>query len=257
LRDIAENNCVALNKPVKVERLSQVIQQLLEIPQSVTREAVARSSARPSGANATATVFLVDDHRDVRDAMQILLTKAGYSVKVYASAKDFLNSYHPGSKGCLITDVRMPGMGGFELLAQLTAAGNGLPAIVITGQGNIATAVQAMKAGAVDFIEKPIKPDALLACVDRALRQVASPAERSAWRKAAAMRHAGLTKREREVMEFVIAGHANKKIATGLGISQRTVETHRATVMKKMGANSLPDLVRLHAATNEKFPAAD
>ena len=111
--------------------------------------------------------------------MQILLATAGYSVKTFASAAAFLSSYRPAEKGCLVTDVRMPGMNGFELLAQLAAAGHSLPAIVITGQGDIAMAVQAMRAGAVDFIEKPIDSSALLACVNRALRQAASPAERS------------------------------------------------------------------------------
>ena len=142
----------------------------------------------------------------------------------------------------------MPGMNGFELLAQVAVAGHGLPAIVITGQGDVAMAVQAIKAGAVDFIEKPTNPDTLIACVNRALRQVASPSERATWREAAALRIAGLTRREREVMALVIAGHANKEIAARTGISQRTVETHRAAVMKKMGAASLSELVRLEIA---------
>jgi len=143
-------------------------------------------------------------------------------------------------------------MTGFELLAQLAAAGHALPAIVITGQGDIPMAVQAMRAGAVDFIEKPTDPSALLACINRALRQTASPAERSSWRQAAAMRVAGLTKREREVMDLVVDGTANKDIAARLRINQRTVETHRATVMKKMGASSLSELVRLELAARAK-----
>jgi two-component system CheB/CheR fusion protein len=196
-------------------------------------------------ATSAATIYVVDDDRGVRDMMQLLLTKAGYSVETFASAKAFLSGYRPGKKDCLLTDVRMPGMSGFELLAQLAAAAYALPAIVITGQGDIAMAVQAMKAGAVDFIEKPTDPAALLICVDRALRQSASPAERSSWRKAVAMRIAGLTKREREVMDLVVAGVANKDISARLGINQRTVETHRAAVMKKMGASSLSELVRL------------
>jgi two-component system CheB/CheR fusion protein len=188
---------------------------------------------------------VVDDDRSAREAMQLLLTKAGYAVETFASAKAFLSGYRPGKNGCLLTDVRMPGMNGFELLAQLAAAAYALPAIVITGQGDIAMAVQAMKAGAVDFIEKPTDPAALLICVDRALGQSASPAERSSWRNAIAMRIAGLTKREREVMDLVVAGLANKDISARLGINQRTVETHRAAVMKKMGASSLSELVRL------------
>jgi two-component system CheB/CheR fusion protein len=205
----------------------------------------------PNGTSA-ATIYVVDDDRSAREAMQILLTEAGYPVKTYASAATFLNSFQPGQKGCLLTDVRMPGMNGFELLAQLAAAGHALPAIVITGQGDIAMAVQAMRAGAVDFIEKPTDPCALLACISRALRQTASPAERSSQRQAAAMRVAGLTKREREVMDLVVAGMANKDIAARLRINQRTVETHRATVMKKMGASSLSELVRLELAARVK-----
>jgi two-component system CheB/CheR fusion protein len=157
----------------------------------------------------------------------------------------FLDSHRPGDKGCLITDVRMPGMGGFELLARLAAAGSHLPAIVITGRGDIAMAVEAMKAGAADFVEKPADPDTLLSCVARALKQAASPTERSAWHTAAAMRIAGLTARERQVMDLVVAGHPNKEIAVRLDISQRTVETHRAAVMEKTGASSIADLVRL------------
>jgi FixJ family two-component response regulator len=201
-----------------------------------------------SDINSGPTVFVVDDNRLAREAIRVLLLDTKYRVETYPSARDFLESYRPGETGCLITDVRMPDMDGFELLAQLATTGDGLPAIVITGQGDIATAVQAMKAGAVDFIEKPINPDALLTCIGRALLRVESPTERSARRSAAAMRIASLTAREREVMDLVVAGHANKEIAYRLGISQRTVETHRAAVMKKMGAASLADLIRLEMA---------
>ena len=204
----------------------------------------------------SATIHVVDNDRGAREAMQIFLMQAGYSVKTYASAASFLNSYRPGKKGCLITDVYMPGMNGFELLAVLAAAGHALPAIVVTGQGDVSMAVRAMRAGAVDFIEKPTDPDALLGCIDRALRQAVSPEERSSRYTAAAMRMAGLTKRQREVMDFVVAGLANKDIATRLGISRRTVETYRATVMKKVGASSLTELIRFElAARAEDLPS--
>jgi two-component system, chemotaxis family, CheB/CheR fusion protein len=139
----------------------------------------------------------------------------------------------------------MPTMNGFELIAQLMAAGQHIPTIMITGQGDIGTAVRAVKAGAADFIEKPVNPAMLLASIDRVLREAATPMQQAASGSAAAWRFAGLTKREREVMELVVGGNANKEIAYRLGISQRTVETHRAAVMKKMGASSLSQLVRL------------
>jgi len=191
-----------------------------------------------------AIIFVVDDNRDIREAMRIVLTQAGYQVQTSADASSFLESYRPGDTGCLVVDVRMPGMSGLQMLAQLAAQGSKLPAIVITGQGDIPMAVEAMRAGAVDFIEKPVDPASLLASIDRALRQAASPSERSAARAAAALRAASLTRREREVMDLVVAGHLNKQIAARLGINQRTVETHRATVMKKMEAASLSELVR-------------
>jgi FixJ family two-component response regulator len=183
--------------------------------------------------------------------MRLQLTNAGHPAKTYASAQAFMKSLRPEDTGCLITDVRMPGMSGLEMLFRLAAAGSKMPAIVITGQGDIAMAVQAMRAGAVDFIEKPVSSEALLAALDRACRLAETPAERSARRAEAIMRIASLTKREREVMDLVVAGDANKVIAARLGISQRTVETHRATVMKKLEARSLSDLVRLAIAAGE------
>jgi two-component system CheB/CheR fusion protein len=132
--------------------------------------------------------------------------------------------------------------------------GNTAPAILITGHGEVATAVAAMRAGAFDFLEKPVRPQELLACIDRALRHITSPAEQASRRTAAALRIAGLTARERAVMDLVVAGHANKDIAARLNIAQRTVETHRANVMRKMGAASLSDLVRLELAALGDLP---
>jgi two-component system, chemotaxis family, CheB/CheR fusion protein len=200
---------------------------------------------------------VIEDDQGNRDAMQTLLTDAGYQVKAYASALAFLESHRPEDRGCVITDVRMPGMNGLEMLASLVTAGSKLPAIIITGQGDIAMAVQAIRAGAADFIEKPVDPDVLLASIRRALQQTSDPAERSAVQAAAAMRIAALTKREREVMALVVAGHSNKEISARLGINQRTVETHRAAVMTKLGVRSVSDLVRLAIAAvgNEMAPA--
>jgi two-component system, chemotaxis family, CheB/CheR fusion protein len=143
-------------------------------------------------------------------------------------------------------------MNGFELLARLAGRKNALPAILVTGHGDVAMGVQAMKAGAADFIEKPVRPQQLIAAIDRALRHAATPAERTAWHDAAALRIAGLTQREREVMELVVAGHANKEIAARLRIARRTVENHRAKVMQKMGAASLSELVRLALAAGDR-----
>jgi two-component system, chemotaxis family, CheB/CheR fusion protein len=228
---------VGLTKPVKPEVLSRVIQQVLAAPAQTDFPET----------DAPATIFVVDDDPGIRESMRAVLSDAGYRVETFASAEAFLAADH-GRSGCLVVDVRMPAMSGFELLAQLAAAGDAMPAIVITGYGDVATAVEAMKAGAADFIEKPFRSQQLLACIASALRYAGSPAERSARHHEAVMRIAGLTRREREVMEQVVAGHANKEVAARLGIAQRTVETHRAKVMKKMGAASLSDLVRLAIA---------
>jgi two-component system, chemotaxis family, CheB/CheR fusion protein len=243
---VAARGYTSLCKPVKAEDLARIIHKLLTEREKV--ESGAAQIRETSASDSMGVIFVIDDDRQAREAMSTLLERADYQVKSYASAQAFLDTYHPEERGCLLTDLRMPGMNGFELLAQVAAAGHQLPAIVITGQGDIATAVQAMRAGAVDFIEKPIGPDALLACIERTLRQKATSEDQAARHSVAALRLAGLTRREKEVMELVVDGHANKNIAYRLGISQRTVESHRAAVMKKMGASSLSDLVRLDMA---------
>jgi two-component system CheB/CheR fusion protein len=249
LDEIAEYGYVGIQKPMKLAALSAAVQQLLDASQPALQASTAGTPAQVlAGAETAPTIFVVDDDRETRDAMQILLSQAGYGVKTFAAARTFLDSYRPGDKDCLVTDVRMPGMGGFEMLAQLATTGRLLPTIVLTGQGDIAMAVDAMRAGAVDFIEKPSDPETLLSCIERALRQSASSGERTAWRAAAAMRVAGLTARERQVLDLVVAGHPNKVIAARLDISQRTVESHRAAVMEKMDASSISDLVRLEMA---------
>jgi two-component system CheB/CheR fusion protein len=180
--------------------------------------------------------------------MRDLLEADGRTVEIYNSCEAFLAVYHPGRQGCLLVDARMPGMGGLELLQRLKGEGCRLPAIMITGHGDVPMAVQAMKAGAVDFIEKPIGYQELLASVERALEQAGDSAKLSAWRETAASSIAGLTARQRQVMDLVLAGHPSKNIAADLGVSQRTVENHRAAVMKKTGSRSLPALIRLALA---------
>jgi two-component system CheB/CheR fusion protein len=142
----------------------------------------------------------------------------------------------------------MPGMSGLELLERLKAEGNRLPAIMITGDGDVQMAVRAMRAGAADFIEKPIGRDELLASVERALEQTRDSTKLSAWRDAAAARIAGLTARQRQIMDLVLAGHPSKNMAADLGLSQRTIENHRAAIMKKTGSKSLSALIRLALA---------
>jgi two-component system CheB/CheR fusion protein len=250
LHDILLRGYVCITKPATAAELSQLVQQLLAGLQLRKVTSTAASPSELPWAKTDATIFIVDDDRDIREAMRGLLANAGYRVKTNADAQAFLNSHRAEDKGCLIVDVRMPGMNGLEMLARLAVAGGRLPAIVITGKGDIAMAVQAMRAGAADFIEKPVNPETLLAAVDRVLRNAASPAQRSAMRAASAMRIASLTKREREVMGLVVLGHLNKEIAARLGINQRTIEVHRAAVMKKTGASSLSELVRLEIAAH-------
>jgi len=233
---------------VKLRELVRLIQQLLS-----KRKPAARSRARPlsdSGNGAhRPVIFVVDDDSAVRDAMHDLLREDGWTVEVYATADAFLEAYRPGREGCLLVDAVMPGMGGFELLQQLKDRAHRLPAIMITGNGDVHMAVRAMQAGAVDFIEKPIGEGELLLSIERALEQTRDSATRSAWREAAVARLASLTTRERQIMELVLAGHPSKNIAADLGISQRTVENHRAAIMQKTGSKSLPALVRLALAT--------
>ena len=163
------------------------------------------------------------------------------------SCEGFLEAYRPGREGCLLLDAYLPGMSGLDLLKRLKERGDHLPAIMITGAADVTMAVDAMKAGALDFVEKPIGRDDLLACVTRALEHAQDASKLSAWQESAAAHVAGLTARQRQIMELVVAGHPSKNIAADLGISQRTVENHRASIMKKMGAKSIPELARISA----------
>jgi two-component system response regulator FixJ len=188
------------------------------------------------------TVHLIDDDEDVRRALSFLLGTAGLAVRVYESAAAFLQHDHKAVRGCIVTDVRMPGIDGLELLRRLKASGSTLPVVVMTGHADVPLAVAAMKAGALDFIEKPFGDDTLLAAIQAALaRRDQAGAQAGQVRE----RLNALTPREREVLDGLMAGHPNKTIAYDLGLSPRTVEVHRANVMTKMGASSLSELVRL------------
>ncbi len=201
--------------------------------------------AAPSGTTEGAVVSVVDDDAGVREAMRHMLQRHGQAVEEFATSEAFLDAYVPGRQACLLIDAYLPGMSGLELLHKLNRAGHLLPAIMITGNSDVAIAVAAMKAGASDFIEKPVGPAELLASVERALEQSRDTGKLYAWRETAAHHVASLTPRQRQIMDLVLAGHPSKNIAADLGVSQRTVENHRASIMKKTGSRSLPALARL------------
>jgi two-component system, LuxR family, response regulator FixJ len=188
-------------------------------------------------------VHIVDDDEAVRHSLAFMLGSTGLSVRLYESARAFLNLLDPSAHGCLVTDVRMPDMTGIELLAEIKAKAPYLPAIVITGHGDIPLAVEAMKAGAVDFIEKPFEDEVLLKAVETALKKIDGDGD--AQMQEVFSRLATLSERERQVLEGLVAGQANKVIAAARGISPRTVEVYRANVMTKMQAKSLSELVRM------------
>lgn len=190
-------------------------------------------------------VHVIDDDEAVRDSLQFLLGSAKLQVATYDSATAFLAALAGIKGGCVVTDVRMPRMSGIELLRKLKASGIELPVIVMTGHGDISLAVEAMKEGAVDFLEKPYDDEALLKAVHAALDRYARETKREAEKSQIRERLALLSQREREVLEGLIAGQANKVIAANLKISPRTVEIYRAHVMTKMQADSLSDLVRV------------
>ena len=251
LRDIALRHFTHINKPVQPKELTHEIQRLLAAAQAEPR-APAPQPADTAAHIGLDVIFVVDDDSKVRGAIRSVLEAEGHTVEDFASCETFLDAYRPGREACLLIDAYLPGMSGLELLQRLERDGHRLPSIMITGNSDVPMAVRAMKAGASDFIEKPIGRDELLACVGRALAQSRDASELSAWREAATDHIAGLTARQREIMERVLAGHPSKNIAADLGISQRTVENHRAAIMKKTGTKSLPALARLALAANWK-----
>ena len=190
-------------------------------------------------------VHVIDDDVAVRQSLAFLLSTAGYAVRVHESAVGFLKALPGVRDGCVVTDIRMPGMDGLELQRQLQTLKVALPVIVITGHGDIALAVQAMKAGAVDFIEKPFDDEVLLAAIRAALASHVQDIERDSRIAEVQQRLESLSDRERDVLEGLVAGKPNKIIAYDLGISARTVEVYRANVMTKMHADSLSELVRM------------
>jgi two-component system CheB/CheR fusion protein len=229
MRAVAEAGCAPLSKPAGLQALRDAIARLL----------------CPPPATGHPMIFVVDDDDDVRGLIVAVLEADGRSAIGYPSGEALLQAFHPAAGDCLLIDATLPGIGGIDLLEPLRSTGHKLPVIVVTGQSDVPMAIRAMKAGASDFIEKPVSRTDLLASIVDALEGAQDVAKLTARQSAAASRMAGLTPRQREIMTLVLAGHPSKNIAADLGISQRTVENHRASIMERTGAASLPALARL------------
>jgi two-component system, LuxR family, response regulator FixJ len=191
------------------------------------------------------SVYVIDDDQAMRDSLEFLLGSADFDVRLYESALDFLHDMPGLAFGCIVSDVRMPGMNGMDLLKQLKRDRTRLPVVIMTGHGDVPLAVEAMKLGAIDFIEKPFEDDRLIGMIETALKQASDGAKTEAISQDIAARIETLSKRERQVMDGLVAGLSNKVIAREFDISPRTIEVYRANVMTKMQAGSLSELVRL------------
>ena len=236
---IAEAECIHLKKPVNPGALLRAVESLCP-------PAPAPVVAMPPGRapEVTPVTYVIDDEPHVCEAIRNLLTAHGREVEDFLNAEDFLAVYSKGRPGCLLVDAHLPGLSGIGLLGELRARGDNLPVILITGDGDIGLAVAAMRAGACDFITKPVGRDALMESIDRAAEQSHTIRIADVAQAEAAACHAALTARQKEVMDMVLAGAPSKNIAADLGISQRTVENHRAEIMHRMGVRSLPELAR-------------
>ena len=207
-----------------------------------------KSPSMMSATEKIPTVFIVDDDPAIRIAMQALMESVNLDHEIFASADDFLAAGTDKRAGCLVLDIRMPGLGGLELQQELVERGDPLPIIFITGHGDVPMAVEAMQKGAVDFIQKPFRDQDLLDRISEALKTDRERRKEQQKHAEISQRTDRLTNREREVFALVVTGKPNKVIAYDLGVSQRTVEIHRARVMEKMQARSLADLVKMHLA---------
>lgn len=198
-------------------------------------------------------VFVLDDDAAVRDSLRMMLKVAGHAVATFSSADEFLVACNPETRGCLILDVDMPGMDGHQLQEIIIQRRLGVQIIFLTGKGSIPQSVRAIKAGAIDFLTKPIDATQLLTCVEQALEQCSRMNERAKDSRSIDSRLADLTEREKEVMTLVIAGHTSKEISELLGISSRTVENHRAKVMYKTGTSNILELARFANTSNAEY----
>jgi FixJ family two-component response regulator len=205
----------------------------------------ARSWKQP--VNTDAVVFVVDDDQSVRDALSNLIRSIGLQAQTFDSGRDFLSYERPDAAACLVLDVRLPGFSGLDLQRELAAAGEQIPIIFITGHGDIPMTVRAMKAGAAEFLPKPFREQDLLDAIQQALAKDRQAREQRAELSAIRDRYETLTGREREVTTLIVRGLLNKQVAAELGISQITIKVHRRSVMQKMAASSLPELVRMTA----------
>lgn len=204
-----------------------------------------------------ASVFIVEDDDAVRDSLQLMLESVGREVQAFANADDFLQVYHPDLAGCVVLDIRMPGMNGMELQRKLNELNSILPIIFVTGHGDVPMAVEAMQQGAVDFVQKPYREQELLDKISQAMEMDQENRSSLQQKQLIMSRMQELTPRERDVMKLMVEGKANKVIAIDLDISQRTVEIHRARVMEKLNANSLAHLVRMYLAVESEVQPAE
>jgi two-component system CheB/CheR fusion protein len=247
LHDIQRMNCLLLRKPVKIPELTAAIHRLL----NAGAHAAAPDTPAipiPSSAVPTPVIYVIDDDEEIRLMLRAVLEDCGHTVVDFGSTEAFLAAARPPGPACLLVDAYLPGMSGIALLRRLQGTQDALPAIMITGNSDVAMAVEAMKAGAIDFIQKPIGRGDLVASIDSALEHGRDSGRRAANGQEALRHLARLSVRQREIMEMVLAGNPSKNIAADLGISQRTVENHRAAIMHRTGAKSLPELARLAVA---------
>ena len=244
VQHVNAQNCHYMVKPVKLNVLSQAIQSLLPEVEINFRQRPVPGSDHVPGKSAP-TVFVIDDDRYIRDAICAVMHEDGRDAEGFADAEAFMAAYKPGREGCLLVDANLPGMSGLDLIQKLRGLSDELPIVMVTGNSDVHMAVEVMKAGAADFVEKPIEYASLLEIVDRALERSHDATKLATWRDDAAGHIKALTARQHQIMDLVLAGHPSKNIAADLNISQRTVENHRAAIMKRTGSASLPALARL------------
>ncbi|WP_446436048.1 response regulator [Pseudomonas sp. 1152_12] len=252
--DVAFEHCSQLNKPAKLKEIVFVIASLLDQKRLANVEYEQHPCVDPAGKEAS-TIFVVDRDDFFRNTIRSLLESKDYRVRDYASCEAFLEDYSPGLRACLLVDAHLPGMQGLELLERLRGNGDDLPAVMISDSREISIAVNAMKAGACDFIEKPFSRHEVLHTVARALEYSLDVNKKMAWTQNATHCINSLTLRQRQIMDMVLAGHPSKNIAVELGISQRTVENHRASIMTRTHSKSIPALARIALAATSKTPA--